>query len=1097
MFQLLGLNDTSVKDVDLNIIHEVMLLLWTPEIPETFQATRADDCIFTRFLILDSLVKVRQDPTAVGYGFQPVRHVTQPMAILKYWARAVILMHLAQHIWSQNPSTTTLLNHEVDRLLLYLSDVALPTPFTTICQYMRLATKITSGTPTWPRLVPLGTKNIACLIDNEMITLHTFRDMVRSIITEAHKVLNRDVLLGLKIDWIEDLLKESHHAIHDNINDVTPLYAFATDPRNRVLQHHRTDLIKHLFHNPAIKGHFILGQSDRDEIMWNIASLCHLMVSCRRLLELLNLIIHFTAGLPARGEEYKSFLIRNTGTGERSFFWAATGFDDDDGYDHPRHPATAVELHMIALFQTYHKGANTGAPMKPRVRFVPYPLRVLFLAYLCLVRPVQSYIAKNLWGGSEVGLMYENCWFVGMDKRLTGDHLSISIRNAFQKYCGVPFGLSEYRHLAAYFSERIRKQHDATLDDLVDVAGGHTTETAGHHYAQSVRDLRAMDGHLLRGYRLVADEWHKLIGLSRTSANIRREGVNITPTGSSAPPPPGTTSTTVRPRPDINVQVDHVPEKVRLVCVPGYGEPSLSSSSSSCSSCYDVQNVDSLLHICHKTTVQAYVALCKLGHTRWKSNEQAIAVALAVENTTDFVAILPTGSRKSLVFMAPSALIDKTVIVVVPFKALVVGHVAECRKAKIGHVVFRKETPLHPETAPAIVFVVVDTVGDSEAFGTFMTLLQSRDRLHSIVLDEIHTLQSKPNIQYMVVEVQDVDEEIVQQFRQWKIASTWADDRALVYCLTRDEVVAMAGLLQSRNLHCTFLHSGFSTLDTTEILKKWESGRCEIMVATAVIGCGYNYHAVRLVIHRGTFRSMEQFHQESGRAGRDGGPALSCVVSSQAYRDHASRIVKDLQIPYKWIQEKSTCRRFALHAPVDGKPQEKPQQQRWWQEFDRCSSARDSKKQGLMFASFANFPKMTRSACYAGVLNQGVFKSIQSVTVVMRDKHVFNVWEITRVGIVATSFHYTLTLVSGATSHTSLIVWDFIKGSMEHNAKISQGRGYDCLCGRHGVIMRCRANYSDPFPKSRERMIESFVNGLFLHMKELWETTSSELLQLL
>jgi len=42
------------------------------------------------------------------------------------------------------------------------------------------------------------------------------------------------------------------------------------------------------------------------------------------------------------------------------------------------------------------------------------------------------------------------------------------------------------------------------------------------------------------------------------------------------------------------------------------------------------------------------------------------------------------------------------------------------------------------------------------------------------------------------------------------------------------------------------------------------SSELRVMVATRVIGCEYNYPSVRLVIHRGSFRSFVVLHQELG-----------------------------------------------------------------------------------------------------------------------------------------------------------------------------------------------------------------------------------------
>lgn len=70
----------------------------------------------------------------------------------------------------------------------------------------------------------------------------------------------------------------------------------------------------------------------------------------------------------------------------------------------------------------------------------------------------------------------------------------------------------------------------------------------------------------------------------------------------------------------------------------------------------DSEESDPLLQVRPDSTARACKALRRLGHQEWKSVEQAMAVALSMENVLDFVAILPTGSGKSLVFMAPSTM---------------------------------------------------------------------------------------------------------------------------------------------------------------------------------------------------------------------------------------------------------------------------------------------------------------------------------------------------------------------------------------------------------------------------------------------------------
>ncbi len=180
----------------------------------------------------------------------------------------------------------------------------------------------------------------------------------------------------------------------------------------------------------------------------------------------------------------------------------------------------------------------------------------------------------------------------------------------------------------------------------------------------------------------------------------------------------------------------------------------------------------------------------------------------------------------------------------------------------------------------------------------------------------------RPLIEYVVDEVADVDDEIIRQLNEWDCDVSSETDRAMVYCLTRQSVERVASVANDvacvRTAH---LHAHLDEDAKKAQLQSWLSGEAHIMVATRVIGCGYNYPSVRLVIHRGSFRFLVALHQESGRFARDGRPGISRVISSAKSRAEALHIDSSFVEPNAWIVDMENCRRHNLHLAVDGQSQ--------------------------------------------------------------------------------------------------------------------------------------------------------------------------------
>jgi len=123
----------------------------------------------------------------------------------------------------------------------------------------------------------------------------------------------------------------------------------------------------------------------------------------------------------------------------------------------------------------------------------------------------------------------------------------------------------------------------------------------------------------------------------------------------------------------------------------------------------------------------------------------------------------------------------------------------------------------------------------------------------------------RPLIGYVVDEVVDVDNEIIRQLVEWDYDVSSETDRAIVYCLTRQSVERVSSIANNvAGVRTTHLHAHLDEDAKKAQLQSWLSGEARVMVATRVIGCGYNYPSVKLIIHRGSFRSFAALHQESG-----------------------------------------------------------------------------------------------------------------------------------------------------------------------------------------------------------------------------------------
>ena len=329
------------------------------------------------------------------------------------------------------------------------------------------------------------------------------------------------------------------------------------------------------------------------------------------------------------------------------------------------------------------------------------------------------------------------------------------------------------------------------------------------------------------------------------------------------------------------------------------------------------------------TVLQQY-----FGYDTFRPGQEAV-IRNVIQHKSQ-IAILPTGSGKSLCYQLPAYMMEGTVLIISPLVALMEDQVAQLKKQgekrvaalnsfntyeerqrilhNLSHYKFVFVSPeiltvhyvYHAILRLQLAFVVVDEAHCISQWGfdfrpdylrlqqffeqfsqtTVLALTATADQkvmddiTTYLKMDDPHiekTSLDRPNISYAIEKMGDEVEKLT--WLQHRLQQTAGP--GIIYVGSRKKADELAQLLKEDVNGISAYHAGMEQEDRTMIQAQFINGELEWICATNAFGMGIHKEDVRQVIHLHIPTTFANYVQEVGRAGRDGKQSAATLLYTE------------------------------------------------------------------------------------------------------------------------------------------------------------------------------------------------------------------------